>query len=229
MLWRKSELDRAGGLPALASEPAEDAAATKVVNKAGRRVRLVRDPYPQPLGFRPIGDIWRRQLRWARLRRATFAPLYGMELFSGGFLPLVAAGILIALNPSAWPWLVGLFVAWYGTEVLLAARMKWPVSARMMRLDARPRPGAAGALDRRLDGQHVRLARQRHEHQAGTRTSRRCHARRRPTTPSRFACVPRGSCARSARLAPSAAPPAPRGARANALPRWSWKTGNKTR
>jgi ceramide glucosyltransferase len=131
MLWRRDILDRAGGIAALASEPAEDAASTKVVKEAGYRVRLVRNPYPQPLGYRPLAEIWRRQLRWARLRRATFAPLYATELISGGFLPLTAAAILIALGPPTWPAFVALFAGWYGAELLLAVRMGWPVSPRI--------------------------------------------------------------------------------------------------
>jgi ceramide glucosyltransferase len=131
LFWRRADLDQAGGIAALASEPAEDAAATKVVHQAGYRVRLVRDPWPQPLGHRPIDEIWKRQLRWARLRRATFAPLYALELVSGGFLPLTMAAILIALTPATWPWFVGLFAAWYAAELLLAQRMGWPMSVRI--------------------------------------------------------------------------------------------------
>lgn len=131
MLWRRDILDRAGGISALASEPAEDAASTKVVKEAGYRVRLVRHPYPQPLGQRAVADIWKRQLRWARLRRATFPPLYATELVSGGFLPLTAAAVLIALGPATWPGFVALFLGWYGAELLLAARMGWPVSFRI--------------------------------------------------------------------------------------------------
>jgi ceramide glucosyltransferase len=131
MLWRRDILDAAGGIAALASEPAEDAASTKIVKEAGLRVRLVRYPYPQPLGHRPVGDIWKRQLRWARLRRATFPPLYATELVSGGFLPLTAAAILIALGPPTWPGFVALFLGWYAAELLLAARMGWPISWRI--------------------------------------------------------------------------------------------------
>ena len=131
MLWRRDMLDRAGGIAALAREPAEDAASTKIVHNAGLRVRLVRNPYPQPLGFRAIGDIWKRQLRWARLRRATFAPLYAAELVSGGFLPLAAAAILIALGAPTWPAFVALFAGWYGAELLLSYRMGWPISPRI--------------------------------------------------------------------------------------------------
>jgi len=132
LFWRRADLDRAGGIAALASEPAEDAAATKIVHNAGYRVRLVRQPWPQPLGVRPIAEIWKRQLRWARLRRATFAPLYALELASGGFLPLTMAVVLIALGPPTWPGFVALFAAWYAAELLLAKRMGWPISARIV-------------------------------------------------------------------------------------------------
>ena len=72
MLWRRSDLEGAGGILALAREPAEDAAATKVVRGLGLRVRLADGAFPQPLGPRTAGQVWRRQVRWARLRRATF-------------------------------------------------------------------------------------------------------------------------------------------------------------
>ena len=131
LFWRREDLDRAGGIAALAREPAEDAAATKVVHSTGRRVRLVRDPWPQPLGHRKLADVWNRQLRWARLRRATFAPLYALELASGGFLPLLLGAVLVALEPAKWPGLVMLFIAWYAAELLLASRMNWPLSPRL--------------------------------------------------------------------------------------------------
>ena len=76
MLWHRPDLERAGGLRALASEPAEDAAATKVVRAQGLRVRLVDGPFGQPLGVRTLKEVWRRQVRWARLRRVTFKSLY---------------------------------------------------------------------------------------------------------------------------------------------------------
>lgn len=229
MLWKRGDLDRAGGLAALASEPAEDAAASKIVNRAGHRVRLVRDPYPQPLGHRDIGEIWRRQLRWARLRRATFAPLYALEVFSGGFLPLVAAAILVALGPPTWPWLVGLFAAWYGAELLLAARMKWPVSLRLtlcmlIRDLALPALWVAGWT-------------------GNTFVWRGNAMNIKPVHP--MPALPRPASAyyntialrlRSARVVRSfralgafRGSAALRGARPAALPRWTWKTGNKTR
>ena len=46
MLWRRADLERAGGIEALANEVAEDAAATKVVRSAGLKVQLVDRPFP---------------------------------------------------------------------------------------------------------------------------------------------------------------------------------------
>jgi ceramide glucosyltransferase len=85
MLWRRADLERAGGIAALAREVAEDAASTKVVRGAGLKVRLVDRPFPQPLGYRSAADVWSRQLRWARLhdrarlRRSSPRPAAGTE------------------------------------------------------------------------------------------------------------------------------------------------------
>ena len=45
MLWRRADLERAGGIEALGKEVAEDAAATKIVRGAGLKVRLVDRPF----------------------------------------------------------------------------------------------------------------------------------------------------------------------------------------
>ena len=77
MMWRREIVEQAGGIAALASEIAEDAAATKLVRNAGMSVTLVDRPFGQPLGPRTLRAIWQRQIRWARLRRASFpAALY---------------------------------------------------------------------------------------------------------------------------------------------------------
>ena len=54
MLLRRSDLAREGGLAALAREVAEDAAATKFARRLGREVRVVDQPFPQPLGRRTL-------------------------------------------------------------------------------------------------------------------------------------------------------------------------------
>jgi ceramide glucosyltransferase len=128
MLWRRSDLERAGGISALGAEIAEDAAATKVVRSTGKRVRLVDGSFGQPLGMRTAAQIWSRQVRWAKLRRATF-PLYFLpEIFTGSLPPLVAAVVACEIigAPSAIV-AAALVSGWYASELALARIAGWHV------------------------------------------------------------------------------------------------------
>jgi len=129
MLWRRADLEHAGGIKALGREVAEDAAATKIVRDVGLKVRLVDRPLAQPLGRRSAGEVWNRQLRWARLRRASFFIYFLPEILSGGVPPMICAAILA----QAFGWPVLLFISafallWYGSEMALAAASGWHVS-----------------------------------------------------------------------------------------------------
>ncbi|MGH1570129.1 glycosyltransferase [Methylobacterium sp. P31] len=131
MLWHKPFLDQQGGLQALAAEIAEDAAATKLVRAAGRRVHLVASPFEQPLGPRGVREVWARQLRWARLRRVTFPLFFAPEIGSGVLLP----ALLVALWAGSLAGLVGaacLATLCYGAEYRLAVRAGWHRSPRML-------------------------------------------------------------------------------------------------
>jgi ceramide glucosyltransferase len=126
LFYRRSDIERAGGLRMLAAEAAEDAASTKIVRASGRRVRLVDAPFQQPLGERVGADVWDRQVRWARLRRDSFPLFYCLEAGSGAFLPLMAAVfIAIATGHSVVPAAAAFLVLWYGAELLLAAISGW--------------------------------------------------------------------------------------------------------
>jgi ceramide glucosyltransferase len=129
MLWRRDLLDGAGGIRALGVEIAEDAAATKVVRAEGLRVRLVDAPFEQPLGSRSRPQILDRQIRWARLRRATFPLCYAPELLSGSAAPMAAgvlAAPLVGLDGVSAAALLG--IVWFGTEALLARGAGWHLS-----------------------------------------------------------------------------------------------------
>jgi ceramide glucosyltransferase len=131
MLFRRDLLKSAGGIRALAFEAAEDAAATKLVRKTGLRVRVVDQPFPQPLGQRTAAEVWRRQLRWARLRRHTFRIYFLPEIAAGAVPPLAAYAILAASND--WPLadaLTAFGVIWYGAEAVLAYAAGWHLSWR---------------------------------------------------------------------------------------------------
>ena len=127
LFYRKSDLDRTG-MRELAGEPAEDAATTKMVRRLGLRVRLA-PPSPQPLGLRPIAEVWERQLRWARLRRATFLAAFLPEIFSGTMVPtLVTAAAAFALGWPAAAVVAAYLAIWYAAEIALAAGCGWPVT-----------------------------------------------------------------------------------------------------
>ena len=126
MLWRRADLEQAGGIEALAKEVAEDAAATKIVRQAGHKVRLIDRPLAQPLGHRTASEVWNRQLRWARLRRASFFLYFAPEIFSGGVLPTI--GVAYLAHEFGWPvalCTVAFGAFWYGSEMLLAAAADW--------------------------------------------------------------------------------------------------------
>ncbi len=129
MLWRRDILEKAGGIEALGAEAAEDAAATKLVRRLGLRVRLIDDPFRQPLGVRSAAGIWGRQIRWARLRRDTFKLLFLPEILAGSVLPIAACGVVAAA--VGWPVAsstVAFAVAWYAFEALLAYAAGWHLS-----------------------------------------------------------------------------------------------------
>jgi ceramide glucosyltransferase len=130
MLWRRADLERAGGIEALAKEVAEDAASTKIVRGAGLKVRLVDRPFAQPLGYRSAAEVWNRQLRWARLRRASFLAYFLPEAISGGVLPMIAlACVAAAVGLPPAQAVASLAVLWYGGEMLLAAVAGWHLCA----------------------------------------------------------------------------------------------------
>lgn len=124
MLWHRPFLDGQGGIRALAAEIAEDAAATKLVRGAGKRVNLVAAPFPQPLGRRSYAEVWSRQLRWARLRRVTFPLFFAPEIASGVLLPCLAAAFYVGTEDAALG-LATLVALVYAGEYALALRAGW--------------------------------------------------------------------------------------------------------
>jgi ceramide glucosyltransferase len=130
MVWRRRDLAKAGGIGALASEIAEDAAATKVVRFLGLRPTLVDAPFVQPLGRRFSRQVWERQARWSRLRRITFPSIFVLEILTGSVLPLLA-GVYTAdqLGLSVPAAFLVLSLVWFGSEAVLAYIGRWHLSA----------------------------------------------------------------------------------------------------
>ena len=95
MFYRRSDIEAAGGLRALAAEAAEDAASTKIMRASGppRAAWSMRRSSSRSASA-ARGDVWDRQVRWARLRRDSFPALLLLEIASGAVLPLVAAAFI---------------------------------------------------------------------------------------------------------------------------------------
>ena len=126
LFWRRDLLDRAGGPAVLGREMAEDVAATKLVRAQGLKVRLTARLFEHPVGRRTFASVFGRQLRWSKVRRMGFLPLFLPEILMGGAPPLFAvivlasAGVIPAISVAAFG------VIWYGAEALCARSSGWP-------------------------------------------------------------------------------------------------------
>ena len=129
LFWRKDVLDGAGGLAALGQEMAEDVAATKLVRGQGLQVRLTSRLFEQPIGARRFAAVWGRQLRWSKVRRLGFLPLFLAEIFAGVALPMLIGIALMMLGVIAPLTLMGFVAIWYGAEYALAKASGWPATA----------------------------------------------------------------------------------------------------
>jgi ceramide glucosyltransferase len=130
MLYRRSLIERAGGIRLLAAEAAEDAATTKLVRDLGLNVRLVDAPFEQPLGYRSAGQVWARQLRWAQLRQASFRQYYALEILAGSLGPLAAGVYVVAALGLPLAGVIALAGVWYGAEAALARAAGWHLSLK---------------------------------------------------------------------------------------------------
>ena len=105
MLWRKADLDSAGGIEALGKEVAEDAAATKIVRGAGLKVRLVDRPFAQ---WRQRGNT--RNCRMERiisrtafvLERASLCASDNKNSATNSQLSLRVSSWSLPAHPSGW-------------------------------------------------------------------------------------------------------------------------------
>lgn len=126
LMFRRSWLEATGGLQGLGSEPAEDAAATKVARANGRRVVLLDRFFPQPIGKRRLKDVWDRQARWASLRRASFPFHYACEVFSFPWIPTALAMAAAGDESGRIAASAGMLFVWYGVEAGCGWLVGWP-------------------------------------------------------------------------------------------------------
>lgn len=129
LAFPRAGLEAMGGMAALGRKLAEDAAATVAVRAAGRRVRLTRAPFAQPVGRRSRAQVWDRQLRWSKIRRDGFPGLFLWEPLNGAALPALACALALPALGGGPLWLLAYLGLWWGAEALLARRAGWPLGA----------------------------------------------------------------------------------------------------
>jgi ceramide glucosyltransferase len=129
MLWRRDILEAGGGIEALGAEIAEDAAGTKLIHAQGLDAHLVNQPFQQPLGVRRLKDVCGRQLRWAKLRRATFPLHFAPEFLTTSLVTIGSAALAAPeFGLSVWASVALAAVFWYAAEAFLTLMAGWPLS-----------------------------------------------------------------------------------------------------
>ena len=129
MLFRRSNLDRAGGIAALASTVGEDNAMGKAVARLGLKTVFSHRVVRQELGSRRLADVYNRQMRWAVIRRDEERAAFVAEPLSFVFPTALAASLAAPLVGAApFTAAAATIVGWFAAETLLAAAKRWGVS-----------------------------------------------------------------------------------------------------
>ncbi len=129
MLFRRSDLDRAGGIGVLASTVGEDNAMGKALSRLGLKTVFSDRVVRQELGTRRFADIYDRQMRWAVIRRDEERFAFLLELFNFVFPTLAAAALAAPLTnlPPLFA-AAATLIAWFAAETLLVSAKRWGLS-----------------------------------------------------------------------------------------------------
>lgn len=97
ILFRRTELDKLGGLEALSHQIAENYMAANLYQKAKRKVVFVREPVTQYLTGFSFFQYWRHQLDQARIHKSYSLAKFLFEPFSSCFFAALCGGIAFQL------------------------------------------------------------------------------------------------------------------------------------
>jgi ceramide glucosyltransferase len=129
MLFRRSDLMRAGGFECVAWALGEDMALAGALQRIGLKTVLARCVSRQTLGARNLSEMWQRQLRWMIVWRVQLPAAFVGD-FLGSAMPTAAAGAVAATLIGVAPWLVATatLAGWFLLECLLCAIKGWPLA-----------------------------------------------------------------------------------------------------
>lgn len=129
MLFRHSDLARAGGIAVLSGMLAEDTALSMEFARLGLKTVFCHQTLAQETGARSFAEIYDRQLRWSVIRRKNERFTFPLEPLASP-LPAACAGALAAplLGWSAWFAFSSTLLAWFCAETGFALAKGWEVS-----------------------------------------------------------------------------------------------------
>ncbi len=129
MLFRRSDLAKAGGIDAMSYTLAEDTAIAKGLDAIGLRTVFAHRPLRQLIGWRTLREVYDRQVRWSVIRH-THEPLtFPLEPIVSP-LPTAFAAALAAplLGMPALAAFAVTLSGWFAAETGLAWLKGWHVS-----------------------------------------------------------------------------------------------------
>jgi ceramide glucosyltransferase len=129
MLFRQSDLTKAGGISALSHSLAEDTALSRALARQGLKTVFSHQTVAQEVGRRSFAEIYARQLRWSVIRRQNEPFTFPLEPLASP-LPAAFAGALAApltSCPSSLAFALTLFT-WFCAETGFAFCKGWEVS-----------------------------------------------------------------------------------------------------
>jgi ceramide glucosyltransferase len=129
MLFRRSDLIRAGGFDRVAWALGEDQALANAIAGLGLRTVLADRVSHQVLGSRRLSEMWQRQLRWMIIWRVQLPAAYFGDLL-GSAIPTAVAGALAARAAGFAPMQVAAatLAVWLCVESILCFAKGWPIS-----------------------------------------------------------------------------------------------------
>ncbi len=129
LLFRKHDLDRAGGILALAEGMAEDSVIRERLAAIGLSTALAPEPALQPLGRRRFAAVFARQLRWMGARRWHTPFAFWTEPLHGAVFCAAAAGLAaeLLLGGGFLAGLAATWLLWLGIDAACTRALGWPL------------------------------------------------------------------------------------------------------
>jgi ceramide glucosyltransferase len=128
MMFRKSVLERTGGLLSLEEHIAEDYAAGRKLHQLGFRVQVSNNPIRQYIGPYAFKTFWSRHIRWGRLRKLQTPFGFVAEPFFNSILSGLIGAFAFShvFGISAPLFFLGHLTGWFLCDWILYSRVSDP-------------------------------------------------------------------------------------------------------